>query len=413
METDTDKSLTLNRLNGKKILLGVSGGIAAYKAAELLRLLKEQGADVRVVMTQGALAFVTPLTFQALSGAPVHTQLLDEQEPSGMGHIHLARWPDLILIAPASANMLARLAQGFATDLLSTLCLASTAPLWVAPAMNAVMWAHPATQANIATLTQRSVKLLGPTHGSQACGDVGLGRMLEPIEILHSLTQKTAPRRLEGVRILISAGPTREPLDPVRFLSNRSSGKMGYALAEAATKAGACVTLVSGPSPLTPPLVAEVVQVETAAQMAQAVITRAAKAHIYIGTAAVADYAPRALPHKIKKTDETLSLVLERTTDILKTVAALEHAPFTVGFAAETDDLERYALEKLQTKHLDMIAANRVGKGLGFETHDNELHVFWQGGAQFLPKGPKSVLAHQLIHLITDHFHAKHSAEDS
>lgn len=403
----------MKRLDGKKILLGVSGGIAAYKAAELVRLLKQQGAEVRVVMTQGALAFVTPLTFQGLSGEPVHTQLLDEQEPSAMGHIHLARWPDLILIAPASANTLARLAQGFASDLLSSLCLASQAALWVAPAMNAVMWGHPATQANVTTLIQRGVKLLGPAHGSQACGEVGMGRMLEPMEILESVAKDPTSRPLAGIHILISAGPTREALDPVRFLSNRSSGKMGYALAQAAIESGARVTLISGPTHLTPPAVAEVVHVETAAQMAKAVLDRAEEAQIYIGTAAVADYAPRALPQKIKKESETLTLILEKTTDILKAVADLKEGPFTVGFAAETQDLERYAKEKLQNKHLDMIAANRVGEGLGFETDDNQLHVFWQSGDQLLTRGPKPVLAHQLIHLISDHFHAKHSAQDS
>lgn len=402
----------MNSLNGKKILLGVSGGIAAYKAADLVRLLKKEGAEVQVVMTEAAMAFVTPLTFQALSGTPVHTQLLDEQAPSAMGHIALARWPDLVVIAPASANALARLAHGFASDLLSTLCLATRAPLWVAPAMNEVMWQHPATQANLKVLQTRDVRVLGPSEGPQACGDSGPGRMLEPHEIMESLTRNAVHPHLKGVRILISAGPTREALDPVRFLSNRSSGRMGYALAQAALESGACVTLVSGQTQLTPPAVEELVWVETAAQMAEAVLERAANTQIYIGTAAVADYAPLALPHKIKKGNETLSLVLQKTTDILKTVAALDPAPFTVGFAAETHDLERYAKEKLKAKHVDMIAANRVGEGLGFETEDNQLHVFWQDGDRLLSQGPKSLLGRQLIQLIADHFHAKHSTQN-
>jgi len=417
-------------LSGGKILLGVTGGIAAYKAAELVRLLRGAGAEVRVAMTQAATAFVTPLTFQALSGNPVHRHLLDSTEESAMDHIRLARWADLILIAPATADFMARLSVGRADDLLATLCLATAAPIVLAPAMNQAMWRNPATQDNAAVLQRRGIRLLGPAEGAQACGETGPGRMLEPAEILAAvaagrggqtgmLATDTAlqvghgEERLRGIRILISAGPTREPLDPVRYLSNRSSGKMGYALATAAGAMGAEVVLVTGPTALPEPSVSELVRVETARSMYEAVLARAGAADIYIGAAAVADYTPEPAPQKIKKAADELTLKLVRTRDILAAVAKLAPRPFTVGFAAETQHLETHARGKLADKSLDMVAANRVGEGQGFEVDDNALFVCWPEGERYLPRAPKTTLAQQLLNLIADRYHAQHPTQDS
>ncbi|WP_374090071.1 bifunctional phosphopantothenoylcysteine decarboxylase/phosphopantothenate--cysteine ligase CoaBC [Methylomicrobium lacus] len=393
----------------KRILVGVSGGIAAYKAAELVRLLRKQGAEVRVAMTEAAVRFVTPLTFQALSGNAVHCDLLDAESENAMDHISLARWADVMLIAPATANLIAKLSHGLADDLLTTLYLAATCPVYVAPAMNQAMWAKPVTQENVATLLRHGVQLIGPAQGEQACGETGVGRMSEPQEICAALFKEPADLCLKGLQVLISAGPTREPLDPVRYITNRSSGKMGYALAEAARNAGATVTLVSGPTQLPPPGNIELVRVETAAEMYAAVIARAPASDIYIGAAAVADYTPTVMqPEKIKKQGEHVTLELQKTRDILAEVAALSRRPFTVGFAAETIDLEAYALDKLVRKNLDMIAANWVGQTQGgFDSEHNALEVYWKGGSQTLAMTGKKRLAELLIGLIAERLRVK------
>lgn len=400
-------------LSGQKILVGVTGGIAAYKAAELVRELRARDADVRVVMTSGAQEFVTALTFQALTGQPVYRELFDLEEESAMGHITLARWPHQIVIAPASANFMARLAQGMADDLLSTLCLASRAPITLAPAMNQVMWLNPATQDNVAILKARGHRFLGPAEGVQACGETGPGRMLEPRQIADHIDSGAAQGVLSGLRVLITAGPTREPIDPVRYLTNRSSGRMGYALAEAARAEGAEVTLVSGPTALPVPFGIVRQNVETAREMHDAVMQAVEQTDIFIGTAAVADYAPEPLAQKMKKSTAELHLALQKTPDILATVAARKDRPFTVGFAAETEALETYARRKLVEKDLDLIAANQVGQGLGFDTEDNALLVLWPEGQKQLSRAPKRLLANQLISLIADHYHAKHPAQNS
>jgi phosphopantothenoylcysteine decarboxylase/phosphopantothenate--cysteine ligase len=402
----------LSAATGQRILLGVTGGIAAYKAAELLRLLRKGGAEVRVVMTRAAAGFVAPLTFQALSGHPVRVEVLDPDEESAMSHIRLARWAELVLVAPASADFMARLRAGMADDLLTTLCLATTAPVWLAPAMNQAMWEHPATRENTEALRQRGVTLIGPAEGDQACGETGPGRLLEPAQIVECVFGISQHRALAGLRVLISAGPTREAIDPVRYLTNRSSGKMGYALALAARAMGAEVGLVSGPTALAVPDVSEVVRVEGARDMHAAVLQRAPTADIYIGAAAVADYAPIAAPEKLKKDAGEMHLRLIRNPDILADVARLEQRPFCVGFAAETHDLDHYARGKLAAKNIDMVAANRVGDGLGFDVDDNALSVFWAGGEAQLPQAPKSVLARQLLHLIAERYHAHYSAQD-
>jgi phosphopantothenoylcysteine decarboxylase/phosphopantothenate--cysteine ligase len=399
----------MSHLAKKRIVLGVTGGIAAYKAAELTRALRAENAEVRVVMTRAATAFVAPLTFQALSGQPVHLDLLDAAAESAMGHIALARWADLILIAPATADFIAKLRAGLADDLLSALCLAAEVPLALAPAMNQAMWANAATQDNTACLKARGIRLFGPAEGAQACGETGLGRMLEPAEICRAAAALFAPAKLAGVSVLVSAGPTREAIDPVRYLSNRSSGKMGYAVAEAALAAGAAVTLVSGPVALAPVRGADMIRVESAAQMYDAVLSAAPSHAIYIGAAAVADYTPAAVAdHKIKKHEASLTIQLARTRDILADVAALPQNLFTVGFAAETDHLDDYARQKLASKGLDMVAANRVGAGLGFDADDNALRVFWRGGETEFPTSAKSHIATQLIELIAEHYFAKH-----
>jgi len=398
----------------KHILLGVSGGIAAYKAAELVRLLKKQGAEVRVVMTQSALEFVSPLTFQALSGNPVHTELLDTDAENAMGHISLARWADVLIIAPATANTLAKLSCGLADDLLSTLYLAATCPVYVAPAMNQAMWNKIVTQENVTRLVNQGVYIIGPEQGDQACGETGFGRMTEPVSICTQLMAALSGHAslsepyLHGHKVLISAGPTREPLDPVRYLSNRSSGKMGYAIAAAAIKAGAEVTLVSGPVTLTAPANVNLINVITAEQMYQAVMSRASENTIYIGAAAVADYSPVVSDKKIKKDGDQVTLTLQKTKDILAEVAALEQSrPFTVGFAAETHNLEVYARDKLTRKKLDMIAANWVGQEQGgFDSEQNALQVFWDQGEKTFSMTDKAQLAEQLLGLIAERIKA-------
>ena len=418
------------------IVLGVAGGIAAYKSPEIVRRLKDGGHDVRVVMTAGAEAFVTPLTFQAVSGEPVHRDLLDETAEAAMGHIELARWADAVLAAPATANLMARLAHGFADDLLTTLCLATPAPIVLAPAMNQQMWRAPATRANLEVLVGRGVRVIGPDAGWQACGDVGPGRMSEPADVVSELLAGVgvgagagaalpggaAPRAadgeapdapLAGVRVLVTAGPTREAIDPVRFLSNRSSGKMGFAVAAAARGLGAEVELVSGPVSLDPPPGVGVVPVGSAAEMRREVLARAAGCDVFIAAAAVADYTPAApAAGKLKKEAAPLRLDLRPTRDILAEVAALDDPPFTVGFAAETEDLERSARSKLERKRLDLIAGNRVdGSDLGFDSDRNALLVLWPGGGRAdLPAGPKTLLARQLLALVSERFVAKRSA---
>lgn len=389
------------------ILLGVSGGIAAYKSADLVRRLRERGCDVQVVMTRAAQEFVTPLTFQAVSGRPVRTSMLDSAAEAAMGHIELARWADRIVIAPASADIMARLAHGLADDLLTTLCLASAAPISLAPAMNQQMWRAAAVQANLATLKSRGVDVLGPGQGEQACGDVGPGRMLEPAELAELITDARPDGVLTGLRVLITAGPTREALDPVRFLTNRSSGKMGFALAAACKAAGAQVELVAGPVNQPTPIGVRRFNVETAQQMLEKTRECVPRADIFVATAAVADYRPSKIEgNKIKKSAEVSQLDLEKTPDILANISLNEPRLFTVGFAAETSDLERYARDKLKRKNLDMICANKVGDGFGFDADDNALQVFWPGGQEHLPRQPKPSLAAELVELIATRFAA-------
>ncbi len=388
----------------KKILLAVSGGIAAYKTAELVRLLRKKNAEVRVVLTHAAAKFVTPLTFQALSGHAVATELLDTGQENAMGHINLARWADLLIVAPASANIIAKFSHGIADDLLSTLYLAAECPVYVAPAMNQAMWHKPATQDNIKRIQNHGVTLIGPDSGNQACGEQGFGRMSAPQEICNCLLTGNTSSLLQGKSILISAGPTREPLDPVRYITNRSSGKMGYALAEAAINQGASVTMISGPVSLTAPPKTSLIQVETAQQMYEEVLQRASLYDVYIGAAAVADYSPDIVKdEKIKKQADRTTLVLRKNKDILSAVAHLKQRPFTVGFAAETHELERYARGKLERKNLDMIAANWVGKESGgFEDDNNALQVFWRQGRQHFEMMNKKKLAEKLIELIAE-----------
>ncbi|GAA0710680.1 bifunctional phosphopantothenoylcysteine decarboxylase/phosphopantothenate--cysteine ligase CoaBC [Dokdonella soli] len=381
-----------------RVLLGVSGGIAAYKAAELVRRLRDAGAEVRVVLTENAARFVTALTFQALSGHPVRTSLWDESAEAAMGHIELARWADEVLIAPASADLIARLAHGHAGDLLTTLCLATAAPVSLAPAMNQQMWAHAATQANLGTLRERGVRVLGPASGSQACGEFGSGRLLEANELVAELVAARGPRELAGMRFLVSAGPTYEDIDPVRFVGNRSSGRMGFAIAEAAAHAGAAVTLVAGPVALATPAGVERVDVRSAREMRAAVLARTASNDVFIAAAAVGDFRPQAaLPQKFKKGGAALELALVENPDILAEVAALPARPFVVGFAAETENVEAHARDKLERKRLDLIAANQVGAGLGFERGDNALLLLWPGGREELPRADKRELARQLL----------------
>ena len=398
-------------LRNRHILLGVTGGIAAYKALELVRLLKKEGVQVRVVMTKAACEFIAPLSFQALSGQSVHIELLDVDAENAMGHIELARWADIFIIAPASANTLSKLAHGNADDLLSTLYLAANCPVYISPAMNHVMWNHVATQTNIQLLQTHGIRLISPEAGEQACGEIGVGRMAEPQTICaRLLADITAPSQiLAGIHIMITAGATREPLDAVRYITNRSSGKMGYAIACAAQLAGANVTLISGITALSPPENCRFIETETAQAMHSAVFENINQCDIFIGAAAVADYRPTDIAQKkIKKKDDTLTLTLQKNADILADVAATKNPPFTVGFAAETHDLEHYARDKLIRKKLDMIAANWVGgeRG-GFESSDNALDIFWQDGQKSLPMTGKDTLATQLISLIAKRFHLK------
>ncbi len=404
----------MNFLSTKRIILGVTGGIAAYKAAELTRLLTRSGAEVRVVMTRGGMSFVTPLTFQALSGHPVRHELLDETAEAGMSHIELAKWADCILIAPASANFIARLAHGLADDLLSTVCLASSAPVIVAPAMNQQMWANLQTQANLQQLQERDIQIVGPAVGSQACGDIGPGRLLEPVELLNALNLSFSSQKLGGLNVMVTAGPTREAIDAVRFISNRSSGKMGFAIAGAAREAGANVTLVSGPVSLATPEGVTRVDVETAQQMGQQVLDRVDQQDILIGAAAVADYLPATYHEgKLKKSADDLSIRLAPSIDIMLEVGKLPRRPFTVGFAAETDNLEQYAQEKRLRKNMDMIAANPVGgSNSGFEVETNMLDLYWEDGSKHLELAHKNKIARQLIDEISIHFHQRASQQD-
>jgi phosphopantothenoylcysteine decarboxylase/phosphopantothenate--cysteine ligase len=397
-------------LHNKRILLGVTGGIAAYKSAELVRRLRDQGAEVQVVMTRSACEFITPLTMQALSGRSVYTELLEHDSEAGMGHIELARWSDVILVAPASANFIARLAHGMADDLLSTLCLAADVPLLLAPAMNQQMWKNPATRSNIETISERDINILGPAEGEQACGEFGAGRMLEAVQLLHGLEAVFQNSMLAGKHVIVTAGPTREAIDPVRYISNRSSGKMGYAIARAALEAGAHVTLVSGPVTIQAPEQVNCVKVNTAREMHDVVLSNADDADIFIAAAAVADYqCEEVAEQKIKKSAKTLTLKLEKNPDVLAEVAKLDSSPFTVGFAAETESLKDNAMKKLKGKGLDMIAANLVGDDLGFDVEDNALEVFWSGGSLSLQTAPKEKLARQLLHAIALNYYEKHS----
>jgi phosphopantothenoylcysteine decarboxylase/phosphopantothenate--cysteine ligase len=396
-------------LASRHILLGVTGGIAAYKAAELARLLVKAGAKVQVVMTRSAGEFIGAMTFQAITGRETRSDLFDSAHEAAMGHIELARWADLVIVAPATANVIALMAQGRAEDLLSTLCLATGAPVAIAPAMNRQMWADPATQVNIETLQEHGRLILGPAAGEQACGDVGPGRMLEPAQIFDTVNEMFSSGTLAGVRALVTAGPTREAIDPVRFIGNRSSGKMGFAIAQALEEQGAEVTLVAGPSQLpTPPGVTRV-DVESALEMHNAVMQRAPDCALFVATAAVADYRPETVAtSKIKKTAESQDIRLVRNPDILADVAALANGPFTVGFAAETDNVVAYADEKRQRKRIDMIAANDVSNRSvgGFDSDENALHVLWEGGQQELPMTGKLRLARQLVELISRKIHA-------
>jgi phosphopantothenoylcysteine decarboxylase/phosphopantothenate--cysteine ligase len=399
------------------ILLGISGGIAAYKTPELVRRLRERGADVQIVMTSSAEEFVTGTALQAVSGRPIRSNLWDKDAEAAMSHIELARWADVVLIAPATAEIMARLASGAAADLLTTICLATEAPIAIAPAMNHVMWANPAVQKNRETLAERGVHILGPDAGAQACGETGDGRMLDPDDIAAivcgpQLAANGAPL-LAGKTVLITAGPTREPLDPVRFISNRSSGKMGYAIAAAAAQQGARVVLVSGPTAIPAPRGVSMQSVETAQQMYDVTHEHVRDADIFIATAAVADYRPAfAAEQKIKKSQESMSIELVRTPDILTSVAMLKGAPFTVGFAAETENVRDYALDKLQRKQLDMIVANLVGGGRGFDNDENAVDVFWQDGEVSFATASKVELARAIVKLVAERFAIAYSAAE-
>lgn len=405
----------------QRILLGVTGGIAAYKSADLVRRLRERGAEVQVVMTAGAQEFITNTTMQAVSHRPVRDSLWDPAAEAALGHIELARWADVVLVAPTTANFMAKLANGLADDLLTTLCLATEAPIVLAPAMNWAMWRHPATKANAELLQSRGVRLLGPGEGALAEKESGVGRMLEPLDIAdailphgdETLVGENGELLLRGVRVVVTAGPTREPIDPVRYISNRSSGKMGYAVARALTAAGAKVTLISGPVAVAPPPGVEMQYVETAADMYDAVIHRLEQMDMFVGTAAVADYSPdRPAVTKIKKEQGSMELSLGRTRDILATVASAGQPIFTVGFAAETTDLEAHARHKLKNKKLDMVAANWVGAGKGFDTDNNALQVFWQGGSTDIPEDDKHIVARKLASLIAAHYQRTHKDQE-
>ena len=392
----------MGQLFNRNVLLGVTGGIAAYKSAQLVRDLLEAGALVRVVMTQGATEFITPLTLQALSGNPVHQELLDAEAEAGMGHIELARWADLVLVAPATADFISRLAQGRADDLLTTLCLATPAPLLLAPAMNQGMWRDAATADNIKLLQQRAVALVGPVEGSQACGDVGPGRMEEPAGIVAAAQSLFDSGLLDGLRVTVTAGPTREALDPVRYISNHSSGKMGFAIARAAAEAGALTTLISGPVSLETPQNVTRIEVISAQNMYDAAMAQLQDCDVFIACAAVADYRPaRVEAQKIKKGAESMQLALERNPDIVAAVAAHENRPFTVGFAAETEKMLEYAEGKMSSKNLDMIVANDVsGDEAGFNSDQNAATILWNGGSREVELTSKGQLARILVEAI-------------
>ena len=388
-------------LSNKQVILGITGGIAAYKAAELCRQLIKANVVVRVVMTPSATEFVTPLTFQALSGNRVYTELLDEEAEAAMGHIELARWADLILVVPASANFIARLAQGRADDLLSTLCLATDAQIAVAPAMNQAMWRNASTQENLEQIHGKGITVIGPASGEQACGDVGLGRMMEPDEIVMQASELFETGELAGVNVTITAGPTREAIDPVRYISNHSSGKMGYALASAAMEAGANVVLISGPVSLEPPPRVRVVNVESARQMLDA--CEVSQCDIFISVAAVADYRPEnPVKEKIKKSDETMTINLVKNPDILATLSLSDNRPFCVGFAAETENIEGYACKKLKDKKLDLIFANDAAET--FNSDSAQVNAYWNGGEKAFSESTKSSLAREMVHLISGRY---------
>ena len=394
----------MSGLSNKRIIVGITGGIAAYKSAEIVRRLQDSGAEIRVVMTPGAEEFVRPLTMQALSGHPVHTGLLDETAEAGMGHIELARWADLLLIAPATADFVANMVHGRADSLLGAIYLATPAITAVAPAMNQAMWGHPATLANIAILQQRGVVTIGPDEGSQACGDVGPGRMEPPNSIVAQAASFFSNRLLEGKRVVITAGPTREALDPVRYISNHSSGKMGYALAAAAVDAGAKVTLVSGPVAMPAPERCQLISVVSAEQMLEAAMSASAGAEFFIATAAVADYrAATIAEQKIKKQGDTMSIVLTKNTDIVSAVSSAYPGCYVVGFAAETSDVQQYAKDKLQSKNLDAIIANDISRSdIGFNSDENEVHWIDAESSTLFDKRSKTQLARDLIaHMAT------------
>jgi len=397
------------------VVLGITGGIAAYKSPDLVRRLRERGAEVQIVMTASAAEFVTETALQAVSGRPVRDNLWDKEAEAAMSHIELARWADVVLIAPATAEVMARIVSGGAPDLLTTICLATEAPIALAPAMNRVMWSNPATEANRKVLEERGIHLIGPGVGSQACGETGAGRMLEPDVIAATVFNITAEKGqglLEGKKVVITAGPTREAIDPVRYITNRSSGKMGYAMANAAAAQGADVVLVSGPVNLADPVGVEVVSVESAEEMFDATHAAVADADMFIAAAAVADYRPaRIVEQKIKKSDAAMSLELVRCADILASVAALDAAPFTVGFAAETENVRDYARAKMKKKGLDMIIANRVGRDRGFDRDDNAVTVIWDGGEKSFATSLKIELARNLIELAAKHFYAVRGSE--
>jgi len=401
----------------QKIILGVTGGIAAYKTPELVRRLRDRGAEVQVVMTRSAGEFVTETTLQAVSGSPVRSNLWDRDAEAAMGHIELARWADLVLIAPATAEIMSRLAAGSAPDLLTTMCLATEAPLVIAPAMNHVMWSNPAVQANRQILEDRGVTILGPERGDQACGESGEGRMVEPDALAASVTGAqpdtlAEPLPLAGRRVMITAGPTREPIDPVRYLSNRSSGKMGFAMAEAAAAAGADVVLVCGPVEVQTSANVQRIDVESARDMFAATHENIEGIDIFIAAAAVADYSAATVQdNKIKKGSAEISMDLTRTPDILASVAKQDNGPFTVGFAAETENLRQYAQDKLEQKNLDMIIANQVGENRGFDSDDNTVDVYWADGEQSFPTMAKTRLAVELLRLIAKRYALQETPE--
>jgi phosphopantothenoylcysteine decarboxylase/phosphopantothenate--cysteine ligase len=398
-------AFSMSDLNGRRVLLGVTGSIAAYKSPDIVRRLRDQGAEVRVVLTASAEKLVSPTVFQAVSGEPVRGDIWDQQAEAAMGHIELAKWADQVLIAPATANLIAQLAAGSAENLLTTICLATEAPIALAPSMNQAMWNDAATQANCDLLRKRNILFIGPDVGSQACGDSGPGRMSEPVDIVSKLSRGGQKGPLEGLRVMVTAGPTREAIDPVRFVSNRSSGKMGFAVARAVADAGAKVTLIAGPVNLPTPPSVERIDVESTQQRFDAAMQRIEGIDIYVGAAAISDYRPAtAAAQKIKKSADTFVLEMVKSPDLLATIAALDEGPFTVGFAAETEKLEQHATDKLNRKNLDMIIANLVGENLCFDADDNEVVVLWQDGRQPLPKLSKPELARQLVDVIAGRY---------